>query len=92
MTRRLGWVQRDVLTQIARQSGEIVAAGEGRALYTMLGLRGTAAKYTGRYVTSVTRAIERHNTGTCGDDCPVPRTAPIAGGAVGPRGGFGYHI
>lgn len=92
MSKAFGWVQRTTLEMIAKQSGDVIAAGAGRALYVMLDLRGRASNYSGRYAASVANAVLRHNSGECGDDCPIPPDAHISAGAVGPRGGFGYFI
>jgi hypothetical protein len=84
MQRKLGHVQVSVLRQIAM--------GDGRALHAMLDLRGQASTYSGRYKTAVANAIHRHNTGRCGDDCPIPQDHRVVGASVGPLGGFGYRI
>lgn len=90
--RKFGWMQVITLEKIAAQTEKVVDEGRGEALYKMLDLEGKAKSYAGRYVDSLRSAVERHNAGTCPDNCPVPMAAYIVWGNVGPHGGQGYYV
>ena len=74
--------QRQALAQITPR---------GEAAYAIMGLRGRAKNYAGRYARSLENAVKAHNAGLASNS-PLPGDAIVVSGHVGPRGGWGYRL
>lgn len=84
--RQFGPNQRAWLKWI-KQSGD-----EGVREWQIMGsLSGTAKRYGATYNRAFKSAMDRHNTDTCPDNCPLPKGSRIVP-APGPQGGKGWKL